>query len=84
MSNRTNISLGGIEMEEEKVIKNVMVTYDDGTSKELEKGMIISTSELGNGEINVSMGMWNMSGKDAIECFASVIEVYARLGGFDK
>lgn len=67
----------------EKDIKNIVITYEDGTSRELDKGMVVSTEEVDD-ELNVSMAMCHMNGKEVIDYMESIIMAYGELQGWNE
>ena len=70
--------------EREKSAVKITVTYDDGTTKELEKGLvwcIADKPEMREAEIMAEMV--SMSGKDLFTIVGAAIELGDRFGMFN-
>ena len=72
---------GGIRMEKSAV--KITVTYDDGSTKDLEKGLVWSlTDKPGTGQVEVTAEMVAVSGKDLYTVVEAAVELGMRLGMF--
>ena len=70
--------------EREKSAVKITVTYDDGTTKELEKGLVWSIADkLETREEEITAEMVAMSGKDLFTIVGAAIELGDRLGMFN-
>lgn len=65
-------------MDEKKEIRRLIVEYEDGTTKEIEKGF---TARVDNN--NVSFDMVNMENSDLSILCLSVLEMGDKLGIFE-
>lgn len=65
---------------DDKDIKSIVITYEDGEQKQLDKGMVVSTKQDGE-ELHVNMAMCNMSGKEVVNYMESIIMAYAKMTG---
>ena len=70
--------------EREKSAVKITVTYDDGTTKELERGLVwFITDKPETGEEEITAEMVSMSGKDLFTIVGAAIELGDRLGMFN-
>ena len=70
--------------EREKSAVKITVTYDDGTFKDLEKGLVWCITEMPETErIEITAEMIAMSGKDLFTVVEAAIEMGERLGMFN-
>lgn len=68
----------------EKNAVKITVTYDDGTVKDLEKGLVWFITEIPEKEqVEISAEMIAMSGKDLFTVVNAAIEMGVRLGMFN-
>jgi len=68
-------------MNEEKTVEQITLTYDDGTSRTIDKGFLCEMAPGADGEtVTVTFDMVQMSGQDLRLLFSSVFELYVRLG----
>lgn len=65
-------------MEEGKVITSMTITYEDGTTKEAEKGAFIN---LADGE-NITIATVGMEGSDVVQMVDAVMLLGYQLGMF--
>lgn len=70
--------------EQEKNAVKITVTYDDGTTKDLEKGLVFRLTEKPEAEqVEIMAEMVAMSGKDLYTVVAAAVELGSRLGMFN-
>ncbi len=70
--------------EQEKNAVKITVTYDDGTTKDLEKGLVFCLTEKPEAEqVEIMAEMVAMSGKDLYTVVAAAVELGSRLGMFN-
>ncbi|MBR2582646.1 MAG: hypothetical protein IKO83_01475 [Oscillospiraceae bacterium] len=70
--------------EQEKNAVKITVTYDDGTAKDLEKGLVFRLTEKPEAEqVEIMAEMVAMSGKDLYTVVAAAVELGSRLGMFN-
>ena len=70
--------------EQEKSAVKITVTYDDGTVKDLEKGLVWCLTEMPKTEqVEITAEMIAMSGKDLFTVVSAAIEMGIRLGMFN-
>lgn len=68
----------------EKNAVKITVTYDDGTVKDLEKGLVWFITEIPEKEqVDITAEMIAMSGKDLFAVVNAAIEMGVRLGMFN-
>lgn len=72
-----------MENNKEKNAKRIVIEFDDGTEKVLEKGACINFTE-DDGEANVSFDFINFSGRDLELLVRAVLELGVKLGMFDE
>lgn len=70
--------------ERDDAIKNIVINYNDGTTKTIEKGVVceigvVYDEEAKQDMLNLSMEMASMSGKDMIDFIYGVMSLYAKL-----
>ena len=69
---------------QEKSAVKITVTYDDGTVKDLEKGLVWFVTEIpGTEQVEITAEMIAMSGKDLYTVVSAAIEMGAKLGMFN-
>lgn len=67
----------------EKSAVKITVTYDDGTTKDLEKGLVWCLTDRPETEqVEVTAEMIAMSGKDLFTVVSAAIEMGVKLGMF--
>lgn len=70
--------------EQSKSAVKITVTYDDGTVKDLEKGLVWCLTEMPETkQVEITAEMIAMSGKDLYTVVSAAIEMGARLGMFN-
>lgn len=70
--------------EREKSAVKITVTYDDGTTKEIEKGLVwCITDKPEKGVEEITAEMVSMSGKDLFTIVGAAVELGDRLGMFN-
>lgn len=63
----------------------ITVTYDDGTTKDLEKGLVWFLTEKPETEtVEITAEMISMSGKDLYTVVSAAIEMGVKLGMFNS
>ena len=68
----------------EKNAVKITVTYDDGSTKDLEKGLVWSLTDKPEDEqVEVTAEMVAMSGKDLYTVVGAAVELGMRLGMFN-
>ena len=68
----------------EKIAVKITVTYDDGTTKELEKGLVWCIADKPETrEAEITAEMVSMSGEDLFTIVRAAIELGDRLGMFN-
>lgn len=68
-------------MNEERTVEQIAVTYDDGTTRTIDKGFLCGMEPSPDGEtVTVTFNMVHMGGQDLRLFFESVFELYVRLG----
>ena len=68
----------------EKSAVKITVTYDDGTTKELEKGLVWCLADKHEAEqVEITAEMVAVSGKDLYTIVSAAIELGYRLGMFN-
>lgn len=71
--------------DQEKSAVKIAITYDDGTTKELEKGLVWCVADIpGEEKAEITVEMVSMSGKDLFTIVSAAIEMGDRLGMFDR
>ena len=71
------------EQQEKNAVK-ITVTYDDGTVKDLEKGLVWFITGIPEKEqVDITAEMIAMSGKDLFTVVNAAIEMGVRLGMFN-
>ena len=71
--------------EKEKNAVKITITYDDGTKKEIEKGLVWCVSDIPEEEkAEITAEMVSMSGKDLFTIVSAAIELGNRLGMFGR
>lgn len=68
---------------EEATAKRIVVEYEDGTVKELEKGLVFRFENEDSDTVNITAEMVSMSGKDLYTVVGAALELGMRLGMFD-
>ncbi len=69
--------------EQEKGAVKITVSYDDGTVKDLEKGLVWCLTEIPETEqVEITAEMIAMSGKDLFTVVSATIEMGVKLGMF--
>lgn len=69
--------------EQEKSAVKITITYDDGTKKEIEKGLVWCVADIpGEEEVEITAEMVSMSGRDLFTIVSAAIELGDRLGMF--
>lgn len=67
----------------DKNATKITITYDDGSVKELEKGLVFHLGEVKeNGDIEITAEMVDMSGKDLFTVVTAAVELGMKLGMF--
>lgn len=67
----------------DKTAKKIVVEYEDGSVKELEKGLVFHLGEVQeNGNIEITAEMVSMSGKDLYTVVSAALELGMKLGMF--
>lgn len=70
--------------EREKSAVKITVTYDDGTTKEIEKGLVWCIADKPETrEAEITAEMVSMSGEDLFTIVGAAIELGDRLGMFN-
>ncbi|RXI50671.1 hypothetical protein DP130_01505 [Clostridium tetani] len=65
-------------------IEKIIIKYEDGTEKEIEKGTVITLGkEKENNEIDMNFEFANCSGKDLTSIIFGVMQMGAEMGLFD-
>ena len=68
----------------EKNAVKITVTYDDGSTKDLEKGLVWSLTDKPEDEqVEITAEMVAMSGKDLFTVVSAAIEMGVKLGMFN-
>lgn len=68
----------------EKSAVKITVTYDDGTTKDLEKGLVwCLTDKPEDEQVEITAEMVAMSGKDLFTVVSAAIEMGVKLGMFN-
>lgn len=63
--------------------EKITITYDDGTTKDLEKGLVFHLHDIpGDGHIEVTADLIGMSGKDLFTVVTAAVELGMKLGMF--
>lgn len=71
--------------EQEKNAVKITITYDDGTKKEIEKGLVWCVADIPEEEkAEITAEMVCMSGKDLFTIVSAAIELGDRLGMFGR
>lgn len=68
---------------EENMIKSITLTYEDGTTQVIEKGMAITLNQKENYELSLEMEMCNMSGADFLNVMYGVLQEAAQFIDID-
>lgn len=67
----------------DKNATKITITYDDGSVKELEKGLVFHIEEKPNEEqVQITADMVAMSGKDLFTVVTAAVELGMKLGMF--
>lgn len=71
-------------MNEEKTAVKIAITYDDGSTVELDKGLVFRIADVDENTSTVTAEMLNMSGRDLYTVVSGAIELGQKLGMFDN
>lgn len=67
----------------DKTATKITVTYDDGSVKELEKGLVFHLGDVqDNGNIQITADMVALSGQDLFTIVEAAVELGVKLGMF--
>lgn len=70
--------------DQEKTAKKITVTYDDGTTKEIERGLVFTISEPDeNDNCQIEAEFVNIKGKEIYTVVFAVLEMGVKLGMFN-
>ncbi len=69
-------------MGEERTVKDITLTYDDGTTEVIEKGLVTRFIEHDDGEVTASFDMVSISGKDLYMVVTAILQLGDRIGYF--
>lgn len=68
---------------EEKTAEKVIITYSDGSVKELEKGLVFHLQDDPEaGQVHITAEMLGMSGQDLFTVVSAAVEIGMKLGMF--
>lgn len=70
--------------EKEKDIQKIIIKYDDGTEKEIEKGVVITDKVIEDGDYNLTFEFANMQGSELVTIIFGVTEMGVNIGLFDE
>ena len=68
-------------MKEEKNVTNIVIKYDDGTEREINKGAVVEYNTDGE-KANLGFEFKDCNGKDLINIVYGVMEMGANMGMF--
>lgn len=69
--------------QKEKTAVKITVTYEDGTTKEVERGLVWQLTDIPEeGKVDITAEMVSMSGKDLFAIVNVALEIGMRLGMF--
>jgi hypothetical protein len=66
-----------------KDVEKIMVHYEDGTTKDIEKGVVFTMQDTGHGECSITAEMVNIAGRDLYTIVSGVIEMAYKIGMFN-
>ncbi|MEX0083533.1 hypothetical protein AB2T90_13970 [Clostridium butyricum] len=69
-------------MKEEKNVKNIVIKYDDGTEREINKGAVVEYDTDGE-KANLGFEFKDCSGKDLVNIVYGVMKMGANMGLFN-
>lgn len=64
-------------------IVDIVITYEDGSSKRVDKGMVVSTTRINQEEVSVNLAICNLNSEEMFEHMENIIEAYAQLKGIE-
>lgn len=64
-------------------IASIVIRYEDGSSKSLDKGMVVSTERINQKEVSVNIAVCNLNSEEMFENMENIIEAYAQLKGIE-
>ena len=70
-------------MEEDKDVKKIVIHYEDGTEKVIDKGFFCNMKEE-NGEMTLEFTMCHVSGRELEAIVHGCVELGFKLGMFGK
>ncbi|WMI81929.1 hypothetical protein [Anaerotignum sp. MB30-C6] len=71
-------------MSEESTVKNITLTYDDGTTEIVAKGLVTRFIEHDDGETTASFDMVSIAGKDLYMVVTAMLQLGYKIGYFSK
>lgn len=71
-------------MSEERTVKNITLTYEDGSTEVVEKGLVLSFTEHEDGNVTAGFNMLSITGKDLYMVVMAMMQLGDKMGFFDK
>ncbi len=71
-------------MDEERSVKNITLTYEDGSTEVIEKGFVARFIEHEDGEATASFDLVSMGGKDLYMIVSAMLQLGDKLGFFNE
>ncbi len=71
-------------MSEDREVKNIILSYDDGSTEVIEKGFVARFIEHEDGEATASFDLVSMGCKDLYVIVSAMLQLGDKLGFFNK
>ncbi len=71
-------------MSEERTVRNITLTYEDGSTEVVEKGLVLSFTEHEGGNVKARFNMLSITGKDLYMVVMAMMQLGDKMGFFNK
>lgn len=71
-------------MSEERTVRNITLTYEDGSTEVVEKGLVLSFTEHEDGNVKARFNMLSITGKDLYMVVMAMMQLGDKMGFFNK
>lgn len=71
------------KIQKDNAVEKIIVKYNDGTEKEITKGLIITDKVNENEEHNLTFEFANMAGKELSDIVLGVMQMGSEMGMFN-
>ena len=70
-------------MDEERSVKNITLTYDDGSTEVVEKGLVARFIEHNDGDSTAQFDLVSIAGKDLYMVIMAMLQLGDKMGFFN-